>query len=64
MAISGQMGLKVTHCASPSMTKLMRLCPPSNRTVEPVKHPLIPMTGCLFMSRSSYCSFRVKKSVT
>jgi hypothetical protein len=28
----------------------MRLCPPSNRTAEPVKHPLIPMTGCVFMA--------------
>ncbi len=38
----GQTGLNATHCASSSITKPIRLCPPSNRTAEPVKHPLIP----------------------
>jgi hypothetical protein len=46
-------GLNATHCASSSITKPIRLCPPSNRTAEPVKHPLIPMTGCVFMALSS-----------
>lgn len=53
IAISGQTGLNATHCASSSITKPIRLCPPSNRTAEPVKHPLIPMTGCVFMALSS-----------
>jgi hypothetical protein len=49
IAISGQTGLKLTQSASSFMTKPMRLCPPSNRTADPVRHPLIPMTGLIFM---------------
>ena len=57
IAISGQTGWKSHPTGQFHHRKLCPLMPPSNRTADPVKQPLIPTMGCVFMASSSLVRF-------